>query len=35
LGIPQDVHPVVEIEFPSKEPGGKPITAKYTLKQRC
>jgi hypothetical protein len=35
LGIPEDVHPVVEIEFPSKEPGGKPITAKYTLKQRC
>jgi hypothetical protein len=35
VGIPQDVHPVVEVEFPSKEPGGKPVTAKYTLKQRC
>jgi hypothetical protein len=35
LGIPQDVHPAVEIEFPSKERGGKPVTAKYTLKQRC
>ncbi len=35
LGIPEDIQPVVEIEFPSKEPGGKPVTAKYTLKERC
>jgi hypothetical protein len=35
LGVPGDAYPVVEIEFPSKEPGGKPVTAKYTLKERC
>jgi hypothetical protein len=35
LGVPLDAYPIVEIEFPSKEPGGKPILAKYTLKQRC
>jgi len=35
LGIPADVHPVVEVEFSSKEPSGKPVTAKYTLKERC
>jgi hypothetical protein len=33
--VPKDVHPVVEIEFPNKEPGGKPIVAKYELNQRC
>jgi hypothetical protein len=35
LGIPEAAQPVVEVEFQSKEPGGKPVTAKYTLKQRC
>jgi hypothetical protein len=35
LGIPADAQPVVEVEFPSKELNGKPVTAKYTLKQRC
>src|SRR5262245_31051702 len=35
LGIPQDAQPVVEVEYPNKEPNGKPVTARYTLKQRC
>jgi hypothetical protein len=35
LGVPDDAQPVVEIEFPAREPGGKPVTAKYTLKERC
>jgi hypothetical protein len=34
-GIPKDVQPVVEIEFEKKEPNGKPVTVRYTLKQRC
>jgi hypothetical protein len=35
LGIPEDLKPVVEVEFPAKEPGGKPVRAKYVLKERC
>jgi hypothetical protein len=35
LGVPADAYPVVEVEFPAKEPGGKPVLAKYTLKERC
>jgi hypothetical protein len=35
LGVPVGAEPVVDIEFPGKEPGGKPVLAKYTLKQRC
>jgi hypothetical protein len=34
-GIPRDIKPVVEVEFRNKEPNGKPVTARYTLKQRC
>jgi hypothetical protein len=34
-GIPRNAHPVVEVEFPNKEPNGKPVTARYTLKLRC
>jgi hypothetical protein len=33
--IPRNVQPVVEIEFPNKEPNGKPVMARYTLKLRC
>lgn len=33
--VPADVHPVAEIEFPSKESGGTPIKARFTLNQRC
>jgi hypothetical protein len=32
---PKDVHPVAEIEFPSKKPNGQPIKRKYTLTGRC
>jgi hypothetical protein len=35
LGVPADAHPVLEVEFPSKQGGGKPVTAKYTLQERC
>jgi hypothetical protein len=35
LGIPADAQPVVVVEFQNKEPNGKPVTARYTLKQRC
>jgi hypothetical protein len=35
LGIPETAAPVVEVEFRNKEPDGKPVTATYTLKQRC
>jgi hypothetical protein len=33
--VSKDIHPVVEIEFANAEPGGKPIVAKYELKERC
>jgi hypothetical protein len=29
------VHPVAEIEFPAKAPGGKPVRERYELSQRC
>jgi hypothetical protein len=32
---PADVHPVAEIDFPSREPGGKPIRVRVLLKERC
>jgi hypothetical protein len=32
--IPAEVQPVVEIQFPLRE-GGKPVMAKFTLKERC
>lgn len=34
-GIPKDIHPVVEIEFPTKRSGGPPIKLKVPLTQRC
>jgi hypothetical protein len=34
-GIPGTAQPVVEVEFRNKERNGKPVTARYTLKQRC
>jgi hypothetical protein len=33
--VPEGLHPVAEIEFPSKQPGGEPIRAKVTLSKRC
>ena len=30
-----DVHPVVEVEFPAKQPGGKRAVQRYVLKERC
>jgi hypothetical protein len=33
--VAKDVHPVAEFVFQSKVPGGKPITKKVTLDQRC
>ena len=35
LGVPAGARPVVEVEYRSKDPGGKPVTARYALKQRC
>ncbi|HEV3256231.1 MAG TPA: hypothetical protein VG013_05070 [Gemmataceae bacterium] len=32
---PADVHPVADIEFPGREPGGKPTTMRVVLKERC
>jgi hypothetical protein len=32
---PADVHPVADIEFPGKQPGGKPIKTRVVLKDRC
>ena len=34
-GIPANVHPIAEIEFPNKEADGPPIKAKFILKERC
>jgi len=34
-GIPADVHPLAEIEFPSKKADGGPIKVKIILKERC
>jgi hypothetical protein len=33
--VPSDVDPVADIEFPSKQPGGKPIKSRVVLKKRC
>jgi hypothetical protein len=33
--IPDNVHPVADIAFPSKSPGGSPILSKVLLKGRC
>jgi hypothetical protein len=32
---PAEVHPVADIEFPGKQPGGKPIKRKVVLQERC
>jgi len=34
-GVPGDVHPVAEIEFPNKEATGPPVKARVILKERC
>jgi hypothetical protein len=34
-GIPKDIHPVANIEFPNREPGMPPIKLKVALTQRC
>jgi hypothetical protein len=34
-GVPADVHPVAEIEFPNKKANSPPVKAKIILKQRC
>jgi hypothetical protein len=34
-GPPADVHPVVEIEFPSQKDPKQPIRQRYELKERC
>lgn len=33
--VPRNVHPIVEVQFPPKEPGQKPVRRKYVLKERC
>jgi hypothetical protein len=33
--VPTDVHPLAEIEFPSKQVGGEPIKVKVVLNRRC
>ena len=33
--IPADAYPVAEVTFPPRTAGEKPITRKYTLKERC
>jgi hypothetical protein len=32
---PADVHPLAEIEFPSRKPGANPVRTKIILKDRC
>ena len=32
---PKGAHPVAEIAFPSKKPGGPPVRVKVKLQQRC
>jgi hypothetical protein len=34
-GVPSDIHPVVSIEFPNKDPNGRPIKITAGLTQRC
>jgi RNA polymerase sigma factor (sigma-70 family) len=33
--VPEDSHPLAEITFPAKAPGGAPVRARITLSQRC
>jgi hypothetical protein len=33
--VPEDAHPVAEIEFPSGQPGQDPLRLRVELKQRC
>jgi hypothetical protein len=33
--VPKDVYPVIQIQFPAKEPGQKSVARKYVLKERC
>jgi hypothetical protein len=33
--VPKDVHPTLEVSFPSRDPGGPLLTRKYTLTKRC
>jgi len=33
--IPEGIHPVGQVKFPSKLPGGKPIEVRVVLKERC
>lgn len=34
-GVPADVHPLLEIEYPPKSPGEAPLREKFTLDKRC
>jgi hypothetical protein len=34
-GIPAEIHPIVDIEFPAKGAAAKPIRVKVPLKERC
>jgi RNA polymerase sigma factor (sigma-70 family) len=34
-GVPEDVHPIADIEFPNKQPGGKPIKVRLPLTKRA
>ncbi len=33
--VPLDIHPIVEIDFPPKNPADKPIRVSYVLNKRC
>jgi hypothetical protein len=33
--FPEGAHPVTEVEFPAKGPGGRPVRRRYELKERC
>ena len=33
--IPEEIHPVAKVAFPSKRPGAKPIEVRVVLKERC
>jgi hypothetical protein len=33
--IPNDVFPTLAITYPSRQPGGRPVVARYELKRRC
>jgi hypothetical protein len=34
-GVPADIHPTAFVEFPNRDPKGKPITITVTLNERC